>query len=131
MLEVLPEKERLSLQQELDGLIAKPESGLVERIDELLSACYASPFVKRVCVSQPQWLGNLFSGDELQRDTDRENFEHELGIIFSQANSVDELQRLLRQARAAAFARIAWRDFHGYSNVDQTLTELSLFAEVC
>ena len=41
------------------------------------------------------------------------------------------LQQQLRKLRAACFARIAWRDLQQYTSVQQTLNELSIFAEIC
>ncbi len=99
--------------------------------DEIFATCYASPFIKRVCTSQPLWLQRLLDNDELHIDYVAGNYIELLEPVFSQASTVEELQRLLRRVRVTEFARIAWRDLQRYATVQQTLSELSAFAEVC
>ncbi len=131
MLAVPPNQDRIRLLSELEESLLGQKSKVTQNLDEVLAAWYASPFVKRVCLSQPDWLEKIFSNGALQKNFDQECYQQELDAVFSQAHSVEEVQKLLRQARTAAFARITWRDLHDYATVDQSLNELSLFAEIC
>ncbi len=99
--------------------------------DEIFAVWHASSFIRRVCVSQPLWLQGLLARGELHVDYKMENYSELLQSVFSQANSVEELQQLLRRVRVAEFARIAWRDLQQYATVRQTLYELSTFAQIC
>lgn len=98
--------------------------------DEILAIWYASPFVKRVCIAQPLWLQGLIIGGSLREDYQLENYIELLEPVFSQAEKVEELQQFLRHARMAEFARIAWRDMQQYATVQQSLSELSIFAQI-
>lgn len=130
----LPKQVNLpNFQQDFDLILAELDDGslLVEQQEEVFSVWYASPFVKRVCISQPEWLLQQFAKNELRSDCDVNTYRQLLRPIIVNANCVEILQQQLRQQRAAAFARIAWRDLQQYTTVEQTLRELSAFAEVC
>ena len=99
--------------------------------DEVFAVWYASPFIKRVCVSQPKWLYQLIKENKLHIDLDADQCKQQLRSGILNVDSVETLQQILRQQRTAAFARIAWRDVQQYTTVEQTLYELSVFAEVC
>ncbi|MGI9228205.1 MAG: bifunctional [glutamate--ammonia ligase]-adenylyl-L-tyrosine phosphorylase/[glutamate--ammonia-ligase] adenylyltransferase [Gammaproteobacteria bacterium] len=103
---------------------------LVPHQDEIFEVWYASPFIKRVCISQPTWLQNLLLNNDLHVDRQAKSYAEKIDAEISQAQNIEELQRLLRRFRAAEFARIAWRDIQNYSSVEQTLNELSEFAEI-
>ncbi len=128
-----PETAFLIFQKDFDAIFdaLKNDSDLLKQKDELFAIWYASPFIKRVCVSQPIWLQALFRNDELCVDFDKEAYRHQFSELITHADNVESAQQKLRQKRAAAFARIAWRDLQQYTNVQQTLYELSAFAEVC
>lgn len=133
MIKSIPEKEKSRLQREFDALQLMFDNDLtvIEHKDELLEVWYASPFIKRVCISQPEWLESLLTNGELQINLDLDRYRRVLNEVVVNIDSVEELQKKLRQIRMAAFARIAWRDLRGYSSVQQTLAELSFFAEAC
>ena len=111
--------------------IMESEDEFLKLKPEILAVWVASPFIKRVCISQPTWLKNLVNNQDLHTDFDRSNYEERIKTIISQAHDLPELQKLLRQLRTAEYARIAWRDLQGYASVKQILHELSLFAECC
>ncbi len=131
MLSPPPESHRSKLLLEYQELCSNSNIQFKERHEEVLAVWFASPFIKRVCFSQPNWLESNYANNTLHQDFDRDDYEIELATVFSAANSVEELRHLLRRTRAAAFARIAWRDLQSYSTVEQTLYELSLFADIC
>ena len=107
------------------------DANILKHQDEVFAVWYASPFIKRVCVSQPSCLQKLYTNEALHKDYDIEDYRQLLNEVFSNTDSVEQLQQHLRQLRAAAFARIAWRDLQHYASVQQTLNELSVFAETC
>ena len=133
MLKLTDQVSLQNLQQDFDAILAglNDHPLLIENQEELFAVWYASPFVKRVCTSQPKWLLQLLLENELHKNCDAEEYRKTLQAIFVTADSVEVLQQQLRQQRTSAFARIAWRDLQGYATVEQTLHELSVFAEVC
>ena len=122
-----------SFQHDFDAILSQinDDALLLECQEELFAVWYASPFIKRVCISQPQWLHQLLEQNELHNNCDIGKYRKLLQPIFVASNDVETLQQQLRQQRTAAFARIAWRDLQQYATVEQTLHELSAFAEVC
>lgn len=131
MLPLPPESHRSKLKLDFNELYSNLKPVLLDHQDEVLAVWFASPFIKRLCISQPEWLEKLFSNHVLHQDFNLDKYHEELETLFSLVNNVEELQHLLRRARAAAFARIAWRDLQTYTNVEQTLYELSSFADAC
>ncbi|MFK7815613.1 MAG: bifunctional [glutamate--ammonia ligase]-adenylyl-L-tyrosine phosphorylase/[glutamate--ammonia-ligase] adenylyltransferase, partial [Gammaproteobacteria bacterium] len=133
MINPIPEKEKRKLQQEFEALqlVLDNDLTLIEHKDELLEVWYASSFIKRVCISQPEWLGSLLANSELQINLDLDSYRRVVNKVVVNIDSVEELQKQLRRIRMVAFARIAWRDLQGYASVQQTLAELSFFAEAC
>ncbi len=129
----IPEKEISRLQHDFDALRLKFDNDLllIDHKDELFQCWYASPFIKRVCVSQPKWLESLLLTGELHKNISLNEYRRLLNEVVVTTKSVEDIQKQLRLTRVAAYARIAWRDFHGYASVQQTLAELSLFAEAC
>lgn len=129
----IPEKEISKLQREFEALqlVLNDNSNVIEQKDELLKVWYASPFIKRVCVSEPQWLESLLVTGGLEINFDLDRYRRLLNKAVINLNSVEELQKQLRRIRVTEFARIAWRDLQDYASVQQTLAELSFFAEAC
>ena len=119
------------LEQDLASIFLNPSNELILHKEEIFSVCYASPFIKRVCLSQAEWLEKIFTKGGLQQDYRTEQYRQLLKPVFDTADSVEELQKKLREVRANSFARIAWRDLQSYSSVEQTLDELSSFADIC
>ncbi len=133
MSKYIPDNEVSKFQKELDALQLRLDnkSLLIQFKDELFKVWYASPFIRRVCVSQPNWLESLLSNDELQKNFTLDEYITLLKEAVINIDSVEALQKKLRQMRVAAFARIAWRDLQGYADVQQTLSDVSFFAEAC
>ena len=120
------------LQQDYEAMLAKLDGAqkVAKHKDEILAIWCASPFIKRVCVAQPLWLQGLIVDEFLHEDYQLENYIELLEPIFSQAKNVEELQQILRRVRMAEFARIAWRDLQQNATVQQSLSELSIFAQI-
>ena len=133
MLSLLPNQVPTSFKDEFEIILENMESEdeVQKHKDEIFAVWFASPFVKQVCISQPAWLHELLKNKELFSEFTQDNYANRLNSIFLQTNDTEELQRLLRKIRAAEYARIAWRDLQGYASVQQTLNELSLFAQTC
>ena len=119
------------LEHELQPIFQSADHSIIQYENEVKSICYASSFIKRVCISQPEWLFKLLAEDALHQDYDHDVYRQLLNPVFLAADSVENLQQQIRKLRTASFARIAWRDLQGYATVQQTLEELSTFADIC
>ena len=133
MLPAISQQDSLKHKKDFERVLQTLEAGhqLKANEDEILKLWHASSFIKRVCMSQPAWLSAVFENNSLQLDYSAKQFEQILTPLFTQAKSVVDLQHLLRRARTAEYARIAWRELQSYASVKQTLYEVSIFAEIC
>jgi len=133
MLNPIPDSEISKLQQDFEDVVVElgHDQHLLQHKQEILAVWYASPFIRRVSMSQPRFLQSLLANNELNKNYGIVEYQHFLSETFVNIESVGQLQRRLRKKRVAAFARIAWRDVKQYTSVQQTLNELSFFAEVC
>ena len=102
-----------------------------ERIAATLPRVWAcSEFVATACLRAPQLLRELVrSGELLERTADggfaRDIREHVHG------SSESEVMESLRRFRKRHMVRIAWRDIAGWSDLDETLRDLSALADAC
>ena len=131
MRQSIPDHALSKLENELRPILKSADPSATQYENEVISICYASPFIKRVCISQPEWLFRLLAEDALHQDYDLNLYRQLLNPAFHAADSVETLQKQIRNLRTASFARIAWRDLQQYTTVEQTLDELSSFAEIC
>ncbi len=133
MLKIPIEVDIAPLKLEFDQVYSELEefSVLQERKPELLAVWHASPFIKRVCSKHKSWLVQLIKSNELHKDFDKQIYEALIQTDCKKSTTVEEFQQRIRNTRQQQFARIAWRDLQNYSTTQQTLTELSAFADTC
>ncbi len=89
----------------------------------------SSRFVMDSCLRDPSMLLNLNDSGDLYSGSVRSEYRSRL----QQLGWRDEetLMRALRRFRRREMVRIAWRDIAGWSDLDETLLDLSALAEVC
>ncbi|MEO6696864.1 MAG: bifunctional [glutamate--ammonia ligase]-adenylyl-L-tyrosine phosphorylase/[glutamate--ammonia-ligase] adenylyltransferase [Gammaproteobacteria bacterium] len=109
--------------------VAAPAHPDVLKVLYRVWAC--SEFVAQNCIRDPVLLTDLLhSGDlliEYSPDAYRQQLQHALNGIADE----QELGTILRKQRRREMVRIAWRDLAGWAKLDETLRDLSLFAEAC
>ncbi|NOQ13668.1 MAG: bifunctional [glutamate--ammonia ligase]-adenylyl-L-tyrosine phosphorylase/[glutamate--ammonia-ligase] adenylyltransferase [Methyloprofundus sp.] len=88
-----------------------------------------SEFVAQTCARQPSSLLALINtGDLLSADV-RDTYKSQLSTSTIQNDA--GLMKILRQFRNQQMMRIAWRDLAGWSELDETLADLTALAESC
>ena len=132
MLVLPPTQFESRLDQDFQILLERTEdSSIAQHRDEILAVWHASPFIKRVCLSQPQWIQEVLAQGGLHIDLSAQDYAGLLKSSISGVSSVEALQQSLRRLRYSSYARIAWRDLQQYADVQQTLMELSAYAQTC
>jgi glutamate-ammonia-ligase adenylyltransferase len=110
----------------LDGAPAKVRASL-----PLVFA--ASDFVSQGCTRQPEFFIDLISSGDLLEPLHRLDFIARAPAIIaagqSQTMPEGEFIAALRRWRKREMVRIAWRDLAGWASLDETLRELSMFAD--
>ncbi len=101
-----------------------------ESVDSVLAQVFCcSEFVAQTCARQPHYLLELIHSTHLCRADVRHQYPAELSQIAI-ANEA-ELMQVLRQFRNKQMLRIAWRDLAQWSDLDETLADLTALAECC
>jgi [glutamine synthetase] adenylyltransferase / [glutamine synthetase]-adenylyl-L-tyrosine phosphorylase len=113
---VLPEADRAALDDAEFALAA-------------LKVCSCSHFVRDNWLRHPQLLTDLLNSGDLRDPLHREHYAERIDALS--AENEGELGRQLRLLRRREMTRIAWRDLAGWSDLDETLADLSLLAEHC
>ena len=132
MLAPPPTQYESRLDQDFQVLLERTgDCTVAQHRDEILAVWYASPFIRRVCLSQPQWVQEILAQGRLHTDLNAEDYAGLLRSSITGASSVEALQQSLRRLRYSSYARIAWRDLQQYADVQQTLIELSTYAQTC
>ena len=90
----------------------------------------SSEFVAEACIRAPEVLADLVGGDLLIAMPPGEYHRAVASAAAGAADAAD-LGRRLRVLRRREMVRIAWRDLAGWATVQQTIAELSDFAEAC
>jgi glutamate-ammonia-ligase adenylyltransferase len=116
----------------IDSLQANPaavaalEAAPARLRDGLAFVFSCSDFIAHSCTGDPSLLHDLFSSYDLQSPFSRADVESR-----APAASSDDAQMLagLRRWRRRALVRIAWRDLMGWASLEETLAELSAFAD--
>ncbi len=88
-----------------------------------------SLFISDHCIKTPTMLHGLIETEDLFSSARRQYY-----LNFLQNSLIDsdkKLTQVLRQFRTREMLRIAWRDLAGWSELDETLSDLTELAEVC
>ncbi len=114
-------------------------------LEELLQVWALSEFISKSCLREPAMLMDLYKSKQLLQsypaDFYREklkglltDFDPKPTILLTNAgltNQIPALQRLLRSFRRQEMIRIAWRDLSGRAMLEETMADLSSFADNC
>lgn len=104
-----------------------PENKQVKNTLPSIFCC--SEFIAQTCHRQPSFLFELIDSGDLFSANVRQTYQDQLNqkIIANDA----ELMKFLRQFRNKQMLRIAWRDLAGWSDLAETLADLTELAESC
>ena len=107
--------------------LAAPEHS--DFLESMAKVWCCSPFVADKCIQSPVLIDELVGSGDLFSADRRQNYAESLQHI--PIDSEITLMRVLRQFRCREMIRIAWRDLSGWSDLEETLRDLSQLAEVC
>ncbi len=113
-----------SLQQQNLAVPQHPEF-----LDSVARVFYGSEFIRLYSLKKPMVLvdlvesGDLFSGDR--------RGQYFSALAIDAEIDENDLMTRLRVFRYREMIRIAWRDLAGWSDLDETLKDLTALAEVC
>ncbi|KAF3982885.1 MAG: bifunctional [glutamate--ammonia ligase]-adenylyl-L-tyrosine phosphorylase/[glutamate--ammonia-ligase] adenylyltransferase [Methylococcales symbiont of Hymedesmia sp. n. MRB-2018] len=117
----LYEEELLSL-----GTVAPSHTDFLKSIATVFCG---SAFVAESCIRSPDLIYDLVVSGDLFSAECRANYTDKLKAVS--IGSELTLMRVLRQFRNREMVRIAWRDLAAWSDLDETLADLTELAEVC
>lgn len=97
--------------------------------NSVLKVCCCSQFVRDSWLRDPGLLTDLVSSGDLLSSNRSDSYRSDLQNNPADAEAT--LAKQLRQFRRREMVRIAWRDLAGWSDLDETLTDLTALAEAC
>ncbi len=117
-------------------LQAAAEAGVAVRLApgleaELARVLLLSDFLYESLLRDPPALAALLGGGDLDRPRTAEEAEARVARSLAQAGDEEEAGRRLRRLRRRELCRIAWRDLAGRAGFEETVRELSDFADAC
>lgn len=130
-LQTLPETLRTTVADSLQhwhDAVANVELG-TDITTSLVKVWASSEFIATSCTRKPELLPTLINSGDLTRSYTSDYYTTQL----KQQAIADEaaLMTALRQFRRREMIRIAWRDLAGWSELAETLSELSWLADAC
>jgi len=91
----------------------------------------SSDFISHSCVRDPRLITDLLGSRSLQRTLSVAEISARAPALTGDVPASDaEMQSDLRKWRRRELVRIAWRDLAGWAQLEQTLAELTAFADV-
>lgn len=133
----LPEALRERVAREWQRYLEAARAAQIELSPETLAplalpavwAC--SDFVAQACVREPELLRDLVESGDLGRAYSDAQLRGRVADAVASATDEKALAVALRRLRRREMVRIAWRDLAGWAPLEETMHELSLFAERC
>lgn len=95
----------------------------------VLKVCTCSQFISENWLRHPGLLPDLVSSGDLLSAQRRDGYSNVFQNLTFASDA--ELFKQLRLFRRREMLRIAWRDLAGWSDLDETLSDLTLLAETC
>ena len=90
-----------------------------------------SDFVAENCIRHPALISNLIESGDLKRSYSRQHFSEMLKSALIDVKDEAVLIQILRVFRRREMTRIAFRDLAAWSNLAETVTDLSNLADTC
>ncbi|MDX1707295.1 MAG: bifunctional [glutamate--ammonia ligase]-adenylyl-L-tyrosine phosphorylase/[glutamate--ammonia-ligase] adenylyltransferase [Desulfobacterales bacterium] len=100
-------------------------------LDSLQRVFALSNFVADNCIREPVLISNLIDSGDLQRPYTQQDYDQKLKSILCDTKDRDALGRCLRIYRRREMLRIAFRDLCGWSDLAETVSDLSAMADTC
>ncbi len=96
---------------------------------ELKAVWACSDFISHTCISDPLLLIGLLESGDLDRRYSPGGYHSAVANRVGPCTDEEALHRKLRQVRRREMVRIAWRDLAGFSDLEETMSDLSALAE--
>jgi len=128
-LQTLPEAARFGLSTTLEQAAYLTQITDEATLDSVVKVYYASQFISENCTRNPTLLPDLVSSQDLKSAYKINSYSTKLATLTPSAEA--QLMQVLRQFRTREMVRIAWRDLAGWSELGETLQELSWLADAC
>jgi len=132
-LESVPEILQAQLKQRLSVFFAECEKAAInfpqDKVKQLVRVFACSEFVAKTAIAAPGKLLLACEAGELDRALTAVEVHKQIENEISQAEGEEDLIKRLRLLRKHAWLRIAWRDICQQASVEETLAELSTYAE--
>jgi [glutamine synthetase] adenylyltransferase / [glutamine synthetase]-adenylyl-L-tyrosine phosphorylase len=90
-----------------------------------------SEFIAKRCIVNPKVLCDLMDSGDLKRRYEVDAYEKKIKAECASVADVATLSVVIRKIRTREMVRIAFRDLAGWSDLSETMSDLSAFADAC
>lgn len=129
----LPQPIQSYVEQQWQRLLVNTEaSSLSDRqLLELTRVIVGSDYVVEQFIAKPEMLGQLLAGGELNIPYSEARYQQKLIELLADIDDEKVLEKQLRLFRQREMVRLIWRDLNRLASTEQTIVELSRFADAC
>lgn len=111
--------------------VAQQEPLPERQFADMLRVWACSDFVADAFVQQPEVIHELCRSSDLSQSATATYYQQKLEKGLHNVVNEAQLQQQLRKIRVREMVRIAWRDILGLADIEETLADLSAFADAC
>jgi len=135
--ENLPDPLRSDFQHKWDAFSESLDAASLEPprdpaiLDSLARVFSFSDFVAENCIREPQMLEDLILSRDLLTPYADGEYAASLSRLTENAEDEERLGIDLRRHRRREMVRIAWRDLVGWSDIHETMGDLTTYADAC
>lgn len=90
-----------------------------------------SDFIAKNCIRNPELPDDLIRSGDLLTRYSTDQYARKLQLLLDGVEDETSLSSILRRFRHREMVRIAWRDLEGQSDLSETISDLSAFADAC
>ncbi len=90
-----------------------------------------SDFIASGCIRNPGMLIDLFKTGDLSNTYHQDSYSQSIKKLLTDAAKEDQLEKILRGLKLREMVRIAWRDISGQAGLEETMADITAFADAC
>ena len=102
-----------------------------QQLIQLANVIAGSDFVVKQMIAKPDLLQQLITSQVFERPYEESEYAEKISHLLADIEDEKSLEVNLRRFRQQEMVRLIWRDLNRLSSTQQTIAELSTFADAC
>jgi [glutamine synthetase] adenylyltransferase / [glutamine synthetase]-adenylyl-L-tyrosine phosphorylase len=101
-----------------------------KQYQQIMKVLCCSDFVRQVIKKQTEWFLISLNTHLFDKPRSLIDLQHKISKLFKTSQNLSDLSEQLRIFRNQEMLHIAWRDIIGYADLNETMSQLSLLADI-